>query len=144
MDRGSLRLVNAFIKFINSNDLDIKVIVKMLNPRKIQIRLRPKQDISQIIFPDWIDRDVFEDIRKSKPLILLIQNKRLKKRVLDYMLIYFNCNTHSLRYSFINYMLTDKQMPMATVAKVVGHVNVNQLVTYTQQKNVDAALELDI
>jgi hypothetical protein len=140
----------TFIKFINSNDLNSKIIVKIAKTTGKQYSRTQKKMIDKkkryrkMIFPDWINQDIIDEIRESKPLILLIQSKRLKNRVCDFLRMYFDCNTHSLRYAYINYMLTDKQMPMATVAKVVGHVNVNQLVTYTQQKNVDAALDMDI
>lgn len=135
---------SAFVQFINSDDLDDKVVVKIAKSQKNTEKIKTKARYRKMVFPDWIDRDIFEEVRDSKPLVLLIQNKRLKKRVLDYMLMYFNCNTHSLRYACINYLLTDMKLPMPTVAKYVGHINTNQLCTYTQNKEVDKIFDLDI
>lgn len=76
--------------------------------------------------------------------IKMIPSKNLKQRVLDFLLKEFKCNTHSLRYAFINYMLIDKKKEITVVAKFIGHVNVNQLVRYTQQKKVDEMFDDDI
>ena len=60
------------------------------------------------------------------------------------MLLHFNSNTHSLRYAYINYMLYTKKIEMNIVSKIIGHVNCSQLTTYTQQKNSDKTLQMDI
>ncbi len=67
----------------------------------------------------------------------------LEHCVLNYMLRNFQCNTHSLRYAYINYMLYDKKQQMAIVAKFVGHSNLNQLMRYTQNKEVDKMFDID-
>ena len=41
-------------------------------------------------------------------------------------------------------MIYEEKRQSNDVAKFVGHVNVNQLVTYTQQKNCDKIFELDL
>ncbi len=69
---------------------------------------------------------------------------KLKKNVLDYLLKYHKCNTHSLRYAFINYMIYDKKNDISSVAKFVGHANLNQIVRYTQQKNSDKLFDIDM
>lgn len=142
----------AFIKFCNSDDLDEKVVVKIAKSTGKQFSHTQKKLIDKkirfrkMVFPEWIDRDIFDEIKDTKFMKLLINIKadRLMQRVLDYMLMYFNCNTHSLRYACINYLLTEKKIPMPTVAKYVGHINVNQLCTYTQQKEIDKVFDLDI
>jgi integrase len=147
----------AFCKFIDSDDLNEKVIVKIaksekkqyllnnkINTKKTKKQIKTKPRYRKIVFSDWIDKDIFYAIKDRKPVVTLIQNKRLKNRVSDYMQIYFDTNTHSLRYACINYLLNEKQISMPVVASYVGHINCNQLVTYTQQKNVDKVLDMDI
>lgn len=43
----------------------------------------------------------------------------------------FECNTHSLRYAFINHMINVEQLPLNTIAKMIDHANIDQLVLYT-------------
>lgn len=142
--------VSGFIKFIKSGDFENKVTVKIAKSASIKYRkdtkekYKTKERYRKIMFPNnWfeIDASLEKDLRSN------IKNKsniRIQKNVLDYLLNYFNCNTHSLRYAFINYMLYDQKKEMAVIAKFVGHVNVNQLVTYTQNKNTDKIFDMDI
>jgi len=53
----------------------------------------------------------------------------------------FQCNTHSLRYSRINYLLYKKKREPTLVAKHVGHVNTNMLTRYTQTIESDKLFE---
>ena len=79
-----------------------------------------------MVFPDWVDvRDLRPDFCNRLKNIPF--GKLKKKRVLDYLLRYFECNTHSLRYACINYLIYEKNLPLNTVAKLVGHVGLNQL-----------------
>jgi hypothetical protein len=97
----------------------------------------------KMIYPvDWIDTNIpqVDDIRDY----LENYEGNLKKRVLDYLLHKHQCNTHSLRYAFINHMLYEQKKEMALVAKFVGHSNVSQLVRYTQAKEADKLFNLDI
>lgn len=43
----------------------------------------------------------------------------------------FECNTHSLRYAFINHMINEHKMPLNTIAKIIGHANTNQLIIFS-------------
>lgn len=100
-----------------------------------------------MMFPiKWIEKvninKLILEIIKLNPQIL---NKiNLKKDICKFMERYFNGNTHSLRYAFINHLLYIEKRPITDVAKFVGHSNVNQLVTYTQRKNCEQIFELDI
>lgn len=140
----------AFKRFLEDDDIDVKVIVKIAksggikyNPKTKEKR-KTKSRYRQMIFPDWINRDLWFDIKTTKPICRLIKSDRLEKRVLDYLLSHFDTNCHSLRYACINHLLTDQKIPMATVSKFVGHINVMQLVTYTQQKEVNKVFDLPI
>lgn len=143
--------VNAFKQFISKEDFEYfnnKVIVKIAKSESIKYKKDTKEKYTtkaryrKMMFPsNWIEIDDIIDLNYYSNLI---PNKKLKKRVLDYLLKYFNCNTHSLRYAFINHMLFDLGKEMAVVAKFVGHTNVQQLVTYTQQKQTDKMFDMDI
>lgn len=142
--------VEAFKKFISFGEFNGKVLVKIAKSESIKYKKGTKEKFTtkiryrKIMFPsDWIEFDYGDDddiISYSKD----IPNKKLQKRVLDYLLKHFDCNTHSLRYAFINHMLFDLGKEMAVVAKFVGHTNVQQLVTYTQQKQTDKIFDMDI
>lgn len=134
---------NAFLIFCE-NGFDKKVTVKIAKSEGIKYN-KGKKYVSKpryrhMIFPDWIDiKNIEKDICER---VKDIKKDRLKKRVLDYLLRYFECNTHSLRYACINYLIYDQKLPLNTVAKLVGHVGLNQLTTYTQQKNVDKVFDI--
>lgn len=66
-----------------------------------------------------------------------ISSNRLRTAILNYMLRKFNCNTHSLRYAYINYTLNSKQFGESQVALYVGHSNINQIMRYTQRKVIE-------
>ncbi len=135
---------SAFREFYKNKNFNDKVVIKIAKSEGLKYNRAKKQKIQMkarfrhIMFPKWIDTDnliVLNDFDD------FINDERLRKRVLDFLLANFNCNTHSLRYSFINYMLMVKKTPMNIVSKFVGHTTVAQLVTYTQQKNVEALFD---
>jgi len=136
---------NAFILFCKKG-FDKIVAVKIAKSESVKYKKGKKYTTKaryrNIMFPDWIDISDLETkiIDRAKTLPIY----RLKKRVLDYLLRYFECNTHSLRYACINYLIYEKKLPLNTVAKLVGHVGLNQLTTYTQQKNVDKVFDIDM
>ena len=69
---------------------------------------------------------------------------KIKKRVLDHLLKYYSCNTHSLRYAYINFMIYNQKNEPSLVAKHVGHSNLNQLIRNTQNKQADKLFDVDI
>lgn len=52
----------------------------------------------------------------------------------------FNFNTHSLRYAFINYLLS-RGVDAPTVSKIVGHKNLDTILAYIQSKRAHETLE---
>lgn len=142
--------INAFKEFCKNNTKEI-VFVKVAKsdcPRfskKEQKMITPKPRFRKIMFPEsWISIDYISVFIFVYPDIIDWDNLNLQKRVLDYLLDHFKCNTHSLRYACINYLLYVQKRPQSDVAKFVGHVNVNMLVRYTQNKNVDKIYDLDM
>ena len=142
-----IEAVDAFTKFIESKDLTKREIIKIAKSESKKYKdgksFKTKARYRKIIFPNWIviNTTLLDDIYD---VLTEIPKERLKKRVLDYLLKYFKCNTHSLRYSCINYLIYEKQRPLNDVAKFVGHINLNQLTTYTQQKNCDKLFDIDM
>ncbi len=141
----------AFRKYSMSNKVDDKVAVKIAKSEgmkynnKTKTKTLQKARYRKMMFPtDWIDYEIFEFVISYKPLALTVAESLLRQRVRDYLFKNHECNTHSLRYAFINYMLHEQNKPMTDVAKFVGHSSVNQLVTYTQNKNTDKIFDLDI
>lgn len=113
--------------------------------KEIMTKLRTRDIMFPKIWFNKLDIDIYKLINKlSNSHTELINDKKLKITICKYMIHNFDCNTHSLRYAFINYMLYKEKRPMTDVAKFVGHKNINQLVTYTQQKNCDQIFDLDI
>lgn len=141
--------INAFKLFLTDQSND-KVIVKIAKSESLKCnkkgeKIHTKARFRKIMFPNkWISFDVMHNFYKVDSNLLNIDNDVLRKRVLKYLLDHFKCNTHSLRYAFINYMLYIEKRPMTDVAKFVGHVNVSQLVRYTQLKNSDQIFDLDV
>lgn len=138
----------AFRKFINNTDIKNKVVVKIAKSECTKYKkgsgekfVTPRRN-RHIMFPNnWIDFDMFNEVKYHLDNIPV---EKLKKRVLDYLLKYFDCNTHSLRYAFINYMLYDLKRNMNDVAKFVGHSNLDMIVRYSQLKNTNQIFDLDI
>jgi len=140
-----------FLKeFVKNKDFNEKVVVKIAKSAGVKYNWQTKNKkiskarFRKMAFPTWINKKFIDIIVDSEAISILVISKRLKKRVLDYLLRYFNCNTHSLRYACINYLLNEQKLQMNIVAKFVGHTNVSQLVTYTQTKNTDKIFDLDI
>ncbi len=134
---------SAFRLFLKNgiNDMAVVKIAKSKSTKvKNGIKYKTPQRFRKIKFPKtWIELDgVDELVEYSKDML------NLRHCVLNYLLRNFGCNTHSLRYAFINYMLYEKKQPMTVVAKFVGHSNVNQLVRYTQAKESDKLFDMDI
>lgn len=147
--------VNAFRKFLNEG-YKTKVIVKIaksggikyiINKNGIKEKIITTERFRKMMFPiSWIDTKkldlIIPKIKESHEY--LINTTNIKINIFCYMQKRFSCNTHSLRYAFINYMIYQEKRPLCDIAKFVGHKNMNQLVTYTQHKNCDQIFELDI
>jgi len=138
---------NAFSIFTKKG-IDSLVTVKIAKSESIKYRegekILTKPRYRKMLYPkEWIKNNnmilpILTSVMGTIPL------DRLKKRVLDYLLIYHQCNTHSLRYACINYLIYEKCRPLNDVAKFVGHIDLSMLTKYTQQKNCDKIFELDM
>lgn len=140
--------VKSFFLFMK-NGIDKRVIVKISKTGAIKTnkkgeKIRTKERFREMTWPNWISNEIYEILANCKLVNIFLSTGTLKKRVLDYLRINFNCNTHSLRYAFINYALYILKRPMNDVAKFVGHANTAQMVTYTQKKNSDQLFDIDM
>jgi integrase len=143
--------VKAFEKFVDNNHTITRVFVKIsksdgIKQTKTGEKKRSRPRYREMMWPKhWFDTDLdFCDIAANPYTKELIESGKLKKRVLDYLLNNFDCNTHSLRYAFINFCLYTLKRPMSDVAKFVGHADCRQMVTYSQKKNSDQIFEIDM
>ena len=127
--------IDAFKIFITKQNFYEKVLGKKI---KLKIRYR------KMMFPNWFDFDIMEVIKDSEAFQEIINCNRLRKRILSYLITNFNSNTHSLRYACINYLLYTKKIDIGIVCKFVGHSNPNQIIKYTQLKQIDGIFDLDI
>lgn len=139
----------ATSQFLIRGNPDEKIIVKIAKSESIKYnkegeQYKTKARYRYLIFPKkWIEFPTnLQDTLET--YIAHIKTEALKKRVLDYLLKYHKCNTHSLRYAYINYMLYTEKKEPSLVAKHVGHSSMAQLVRYTQKKESDKLFELDI
>lgn len=141
-----LEAVKAFRLFIKTREFSKRVTIKLAKSETTKYKKGKKYvtkaRFREMKFPQkWITLEYPKDMKfytKS------IENPKMKKRVLDYLLKYQDCNTHSLRYAFINYMLYVKKWEMGLIGKFIGHSNLNQLIRYTQTKNSNKIFDLDI
>lgn len=142
--------IKAFKLFITKKVYLEKVIVKISKSDSIKTnrageRIKLQARFRKIMFPlEWINKKILKIIEDSDALDEVLNCGKIRHRVFDYLNKNFNCNTHSLRYACINYLLYEKKLEMGIVAKFIGHSNLDQLLRYTQLKNTDAIFDMDI
>lgn len=140
--------VNAFEIFIQKKQkLDDKVNVKIAKSKATKYKkggekVKTKTRYRKMIFPlNWVNK--INDIDNIRNYLKEYEGS-LNKRVLDYLNRNYKCNTHSLRYAYINYMLYTEKKEMTIVAKFIGHSNINQLIRYTQCKESDKLFDIEM
>lgn len=145
----SIEAVWAFREFIKNRNLKGTICVKIAKSestkydRKTKEKYISKKRYRKMVYPiTWISFDK-KMLNEIDLYAKNISDNRIKKRTLDYLLTYHECNTHSLRYCFINYMINEMKVPLNDVSKTVGHVDLSMLTRYTQSKNVDKVLAMD-
>jgi integrase len=81
---------------------------------------------------DSTDHKYTKNLRKPKP-----------NNLQAWAIIRFKFNTHSLRYAYINYMLSQGYDP-ATVSKIIAHSKLETLLSYIQEKRAKEALVKEV
>ncbi|MEM4533017.1 MAG: hypothetical protein QXU89_05090 [Desulfurococcaceae archaeon] len=84
-----------------------------------------------VIIPDELYLN--QNIKKTCSELLSTDDKLLKNRAIVYCLRKYRINTHSLRYSFITYLLKQGVNP-AIISKITKHSKLDFILTYTQEK----------
>ncbi len=114
------------------------------NKLKVPLSKRKKDNVKRsFILPKFLDVNIVE-------LSLIIADTKIfnddihnvGSRIRKYLLTYHNrINTHSLRYAYVNYLLSDKNLNINNVAKIIGHTTVKHIVRYTQNKKAEEILD---
>jgi integrase len=137
----------VIIKISKSESLKKKWVLSKDGKKKVLEYFKTKPRYRQIMFPSlWIKnkniKSIINDVMNINNDIL--KKETLKKDICKYMERHHKSNTHSLRYAFINYLIYTEKRPISDVAKFVGHSNINQMITYTQQINCNKIFDLNI
>lgn len=88
----------------------------------------------KIIIPDFPNYDLVK-----YPQIIEINDKTLRERIRTFCQRTFKFNTHSLRYSFITYLLKNGVNP-SIISKITKHSKLDYILTYTQEKSAEDVL----
>jgi integrase len=99
-----------------------EITVRVAKSRREKYRLCVAEGL------DRLDYSLTRGLEKPKPGAL--QAWSIKR---------FGFNTHSLRYAFINYMLSQGHDP-ATVSKIIAHSKLETLLSYIQERRAREAL----
>jgi len=116
--------IRAFKDWLKTGKSEL--YVKVSKKKRFEDRL--------IIIPDEI-----EQYRLSCIDLVELDDKTLRERVRSTLYYYFKINTHSLRYSFITYLLKSGVNP-ALVSKIIRHSRLDTLMHYVQVKESDNIL----
>jgi integrase len=113
--------INCYYKWLEDPTQEI-ITVKVAKARREKFRLCIAKGL------DNIDHKYTKNLEKPKP-----------NNLQSWSIIKFGFNTHSLRYAYINHMLSQGYDP-ATVSLIIGHSKLDTLLEYIQQKRAKEAL----
>lgn len=122
--------IDAIKEFIENGTKE-KVIVKLAKSHTVKVingkTVETKTRYRNIAYPNWwpLNTSLIKDSDS-------LNNDTLRMSSFHYLHKNFKCNTHSLRYAFINHMIYHEKKEPALIAKFVGHSNLNQIIRYTQ------------
>ncbi len=106
--------------------------------RKVMVRVRKtKKEEREVVLPKSVPDSDLRLIREDTKTLTADQVKSFAKYNLG-------INTHTLRYAFITHLAVEKGIQPNVVAKITGHVDLDHLITYTQQVKAEEILEKEI
>jgi integrase len=113
------------------------------NISKVSVPISKRKDgkTRLMFFPDNIDKNILMIINIINPKIVCKNNKKVSSCVRVFLNKYYNTNTHSLRYAFINYLLYTNNLPSEVVSRIVGHKSLNTLNNYIRDTKANRELE---
>jgi site-specific recombinase XerD len=136
--RAALRNVNILILAL-LNGLRISEAIECYyrwlesQERKIVVKIAKSKDRYRLcLVPEAFDKVDWAATRGLP--------KPLKQTLNSFARRHFNFNTHSLRYAFINYLLS-RGVDVPTVSRIVGHRSLNTILSYIQSRRAEETLE---
>jgi integrase len=116
--------IRAFKEWIRTSNTEL--YIKVSKKKRLEERL--------MIIPQEI-----QQYRLNCVDLLEVNDRTLRERIRATLHYYFKVNTHSLRYSFITYLLRSGVNP-ALVSKMIRHSRLDTLMSYIQVKESDRIL----
>jgi integrase len=118
--------IRAFKEWIKTNKSELYVKVSKKKKDETRLMIIPQEvESHRLLCVDLLD----------------VNDKALRNRVLATLHYYFKINTHSLRYSFITYLLRNNVNP-ALVSKIVRHSRLDTIMRYVQVKEAERILKM--
>jgi integrase len=118
--------IEAFKEFLNTSKVKVYVSVEKHKKEDYRLMIIPKELVEE-------DLSMCTPlIGKDKDIIRANVNRYLHRRL--------GINAHSLRYTFITYMLRKGVSP-SIIAAITGHKNLNMILKYTERKEAEKVLE---
>lgn len=119
----------------------LEIFMSDLSTKTAIINIAKRKDYArrEILLPKEVKKEMLEYLINFK-VIDFDHKLKIQNKVRNYLNKYYDSNTHSLRYATIN-KLVEEEVPLNIVSKLVGHKNLNQIMSYTQNKKVKNVLE---
>lgn len=116
--------IKAYQEFLKKKQLIVQV----------EVSKKKSKEYRKIVIPDFLleyHKICKKDLEKPYKTIYERYRKYLARR--------YRINTHSLRYSFITYLI-EQGISESIIAKITHHSTLNYVLRYTQQKKADQIL----
>ena len=104
--------------------------------KPIEVRVKVEKTKKTVSYRDMVLPSIItkHDVELIRDAVLDLENaKKPRMRIYTWLKNHYGINTHSLRYAFITKYAVMNTSPQL-IAKMTGHVNLNHIVTYTQEK----------
>jgi Phage integrase family. len=116
--------VKAFLEFVKTSRIEVYVDVSKKKQREQRLVIIPNEVVH---------------LRDYCSELLSVDFRKLVDRVKHYCRYTYKFNTHSLRYSFITYLLRNG-VNVSIIAKITRHSRLDYILRYTQEKVADRVL----
>jgi Phage integrase family. len=116
--------VKAFLEFVKTSRIEVYVDVSKKKQKEMRLVIIPNEVVH---------------LRDYCSELLSVDFRKLVDRVKHYCRYTYKFNTHSLRYSFITYLLRNG-VNVSIIAKITRHSRLDYILRYTQEKVADRVL----
>ena len=130
--------LDAVLKYGTTGETEVTVYVRKTRRKHQNAKVRYRT----IVIP--------KEVRKFKHILeycMYLKNKdfeRLKKNIIEYCRRAHKFNSHSLRYSFVTYMVLKKNINVILIKKITKHSSVEMLARYVQTKQAEDVLRKNV